>query len=121
MQFLRSRIAIESYYKVECPKECWTRSPGDGPTCRQPMPVHRRTSVVQAHQGHPMTIYPSRGELILYRTQDGRTAIRLRVVDRTVWLAQAEMAALFDTSVQNVSLHLKNTFEDNELDQTSVI
>jgi hypothetical protein len=63
----------------------------------------------------------SRGELILYRTEDGRAAIRLRVVDGTVWLTQAEIADLFDTTVQNVSLHLKNTFENNELEQRAVI
>ena len=44
----------------------------------------------------------STGSLILYRTEDGRESIQLRAVDGTVWLTQAEMAALFDTSVQNV-------------------
>lgn len=63
----------------------------------------------------------AKGELILYRTEDGRTAIQLRAVDGTVWLTQAEIAALFDTSLQNVSLHLKNIFEDNELETESVL
>ena len=54
-----------------------------------------------------MTIDPSRGEFILYRTQDGRAAIRLRVVDGTIWLTQAEVAALFDTTPQNVTHHLR--------------
>jgi len=62
-----------------------------------------------------------KGELILYRTEDGRTAIQLRAVDGTVWLTQAEIAALFDMSLQNVSLHLKNLFEDKELDAGSVL
>lgn len=61
------------------------------------------------------------GELILYQTEDGRAAIQLRAVAGTVWLTQAEMAALFDSSVQNVNLHLKNIFEDNELMPVSVI
>jgi hypothetical protein len=68
-----------------------------------------------------MSAVPSRGELILYRTEDGREAIRLRVVDGTVWLTQAEIAALFDTSKQNVSLHLKNIFETSELSRGSVV
>lgn len=63
----------------------------------------------------------AKGELILYRTEDGRTAIQLRAVEGTVWLTQAEIAALFDTSLQNVSLHFKNIFEDNELDATAVL
>jgi hypothetical protein len=68
-----------------------------------------------------MSDAPSRGELILYRTEDGREAIRLRVVDGTVWLTQAEIAALLDTTPQNVSLHLKNVFETSELLRDSVV
>lgn len=68
-----------------------------------------------------MSDAPSRGELILYRTEDGREAIRLRVVDGTVWLTQAEIAALFDTTKQNVSLHLKNIFDTSELPRSSVV
>jgi hypothetical protein len=68
-----------------------------------------------------MSDVPSRGELILYRTEDGRDTIRLRVVDGTVWLTQAEIAGLFDTTKQNVSLHLKNIFDDGELPRDSVV
>jgi hypothetical protein len=68
-----------------------------------------------------MSVAPSRGELILYRTEDGRESIRLRVVDGTVWLTQAEIAALFDTTKQNVSLHLKNIFDSSELSRSSVV
>ncbi|WP_454642192.1 virulence RhuM family protein [Bradyrhizobium liaoningense] len=68
-----------------------------------------------------MSDVPSRGELILYRTEDGRDTIRLRVVDGTVWLTQTEIGALFDTTKQNVSLHLKNIFQDSELLQNSVV
>lgn len=68
-----------------------------------------------------MSDVPSRGELILYRTEDGREAIRLRVVDGTVWLTQAEIAALFDTPMQNVSLHLKDILETRALSRESVV
>jgi len=54
-------------------------------------------------------------ELILYTTDDGRSQIRLRAKDQTVWLSQREMAHLFDVSTDNVGLHLKNIFEDGEL------
>jgi hypothetical protein len=63
----------------------------------------------------------TKGELILYRTEDGLADIQLRAVDGTVWLTQAEMATLFDTSLQNISLHLKNIFKDQELKQQAVI
>ena len=62
-----------------------------------------------------------KGELILYRTEDGKTAIQLRAVDGTVWLTQAEIAALFDTTKQNVSLHLKNITAEGELTEAAVV
>ena len=54
--------------------------------------------------------------LILYTTDDGKSQIHLRAKDQTVWLTQLEMAELFDATKQNISLHLKNLFEDRELD-----
>lgn len=54
-------------------------------------------------------------DLILYTTEDGRSQIRLRADQQTVWLTQMEMAELFDATKQNISLHLKNIFEDGEL------
>ena len=53
--------------------------------------------------------------LILYTTDDGRSQIKLRAKDQTVWLTQRDMAQLFDVSTDNVGLHLKNIFEDGEL------
>lgn len=63
----------------------------------------------------------SEGELILYKTEDGLTQVSLREMDGTVWLSQAEMAELFATTKQNISLHLKNLFDDKELDEPSVV
>ncbi len=63
----------------------------------------------------------SEGELILYSTDDGAATIGLRAVDGTVWLTQLEMAALFDTSKQNVSLHLNNILSEGELVAESVV
>ncbi|MBU2737334.1 virulence RhuM family protein [Acidithiobacillus concretivorus] len=54
-------------------------------------------------------------DLILYTTEDGRSQIKLRAKDQTVWLSQREMAQLFDVTTDNVGLHLKNIFEDGEL------
>jgi hypothetical protein len=58
--------------------------------------------------------------LILYSTEDGKTQIKLRAKDQTVWLTQREMAELFDVSTDNVGLHLKNIFTDGELEVNSV-
>jgi hypothetical protein len=59
-------------------------------------------------------------DLILYTTEDGRSQIKLRARDQTVWLTQREMAQLFDVSTDNVGLHLKNIFADGELEASSV-
>ncbi|WP_370335338.1 virulence RhuM family protein [Parvularcula marina] len=56
-----------------------------------------------------------KGELILYQTEDGLTEIQLRALDGTVWLTQAEIAELFDTSPQNITLHLKAIYDEDEL------
>ncbi len=62
-----------------------------------------------------------RCEFILYRTDDGRDEIQLRAEGETVWLTQAEITTLFDTTKQNVSLHLRNIFKDGELLESSVV
>ncbi|WP_017429718.1 virulence RhuM family protein [Vreelandella jeotgali] len=63
----------------------------------------------------------SAGELIFYRSDDGRAEVHLRAEGNTVWLTQAEMAELFDTSKQNVSLHVRNILKEKELSDSSVV
>ncbi|SFM53421.1 Uncharacterized conserved protein [Ectothiorhodospira mobilis] len=63
----------------------------------------------------------SAGELILYRTEDGRAEVHLRVEGDTAWLTQAEMAELFATTKQNVSLHVRNILKEGELSEASVV
>ena len=53
--------------------------------------------------------------LIFYTTEDGKSQIKLRAKDQTVWLSQRAMAELFDVSMDNVGLHLKNIYQDGEL------
>lgn len=55
--------------------------------------------------------------LILYTSEDGKSRIQLRAKDHTVWLSQREMAQLFDVSTDNIGLHLKNIYEDGELNR----
>jgi hypothetical protein len=56
-----------------------------------------------------------RSELILYQTDDGLARIQLRALDGNVWLSQVEIAELFATTKQNVSLHAKNILAEQEL------
>jgi hypothetical protein len=62
-----------------------------------------------------------RGEIILYSTPDGSSAIQLRLEEGTVWLSQKEMAALYQISVSAVAQHLRAIFESGELEPNSVI
>ena len=59
--------------------------------------------------------------LILYTTEDGKSRIQLRAEERTVWLTQLEMAELFATTKQNISLHIQNLLEDGELQEAAVV
>ena len=61
------------------------------------------------------------GQLLLYQAEDGLTKIEVKLVDETVWLTQLAMSELFQTTKQNISLHLKNIFEDGELTEDRVV
>lgn len=63
----------------------------------------------------------SNGEIILYTSEDGLTELQLRAADGTVWLTQLELAALFQTSKQNISLHVRNILQERELGCESVV
>ena len=54
------------------------------------------------------------GEVLLYQTEDGRTRIECRFEDETLWLTQAQMADLFQTTPQNITLHLKAIYAEGE-------
>lgn len=60
-------------------------------------------------------------ELIIYNTDDGKADVKLYSKDGVVWMNQQQMALLFDTSKQNISLHVSNILQDKELEENSVI
>jgi hypothetical protein len=60
-------------------------------------------------------------EIIIYNTDDGKASVSLLAKDGNVWLNQQLLAELFDTSKQNVSLHIINILQDRELDENSVV
>ncbi|MEK7717815.1 MAG: virulence RhuM family protein [Pseudomonadota bacterium] len=63
----------------------------------------------------PRKPVPQGGEIILYQTEDGQTRIDCRFEEGTIWLTQAQIAELFQTTPQNVTLHLKAIFAEGEL------
>ncbi len=60
-----------------------------------------------------------RGEVLVYEAPDGGVRVEVKLDRDTVWLTQRQMADLFDTSTDNVGLHLKNVFSDSELDEAA--
>lgn len=60
-------------------------------------------------------------KFIIYNSEDGQIKIEVRLEDENVWLTQNAMAQLFDTTKQNISLHIKNIFEEKELEEKTVV
>jgi hypothetical protein len=60
-------------------------------------------------------------QILLYQTEDRRTRIEVRLENETVWLNQLQTSELFQTSKQNVSLHIQNIFQERELEEGSVV
>jgi len=56
-------------------------------------------------------------QVIIYETDDSVIRVSVRMEDETVWLTQAQMAALFQTTPQNITLHLKSIYEEGELEE----
>ena len=64
---------------------------------------------------------PTGGEFLFYQTEDGRTQLEVRLENETVWLTQGQMAELFQTTIPNVSMHIRNVFSEGELKPDSVV
>ncbi|MCL2466109.1 MAG: virulence RhuM family protein [Micrococcales bacterium] len=60
-------------------------------------------------------------QIVWYQTDDGRTRVDVRMVDETVWLSQAQMVELFQSSKANVSEHIKHVFDEGELEEEAVV
>lgn len=61
------------------------------------------------------------GDIVIYQTEDGSTKIDVRFVDETVWLTQQQLCDLYQTSKSNISEHIKHIFEEEELEENSVV
>ena len=60
-------------------------------------------------------------EIIIYQTEDGQTKIDVKFEDETVWLTQAQLCELYQTSKSNISEHIKHIFEEGELEENAVV
>jgi len=66
-------------------------------------------------------IEKSHGEVVIYITDVGDTKIDVRFIDDIVWLSQVQLCKLYQTSKSNISKHIKHIFEENELNEESVV
>jgi len=64
---------------------------------------------------------PSGGEFLLYQSEDGRTKLDVRLVEHTVWLSQKQLTELFGKAKGTISEYIKHIFEDQELEEASVV
>lgn len=63
----------------------------------------------------------SKGQILLYQTPDGKSRIEVRLQGETVWLSLDQMAELFQRNKSTISRHIKNVFEEGELNKNSVV
>ena len=61
------------------------------------------------------------GEIVIYQAEDGLTKVECRFVDETVWLTQAQIVDLFQSSKANISEHIKNIYDQKELEESSTV
>ena len=62
-------------------------------------------------------LHRTKGEIIIYQSEEGQPKIDVRLENENVWLTQKMMAELFQTTTQNITIHLKNIFEEGELNE----
>lgn len=68
-----------------------------------------------------MNDQPNNGNIILYQTEDGKSRIEVTLCNDTVWLTADQMAELFQRNKSTISRHIKNVFEDGELNPDSTV
>lgn len=66
-------------------------------------------------------IVPIQSEILVYHTSDGRIRLDARLQNESIWLSQKQLAELFQTSVANINMHIRNVFAEGELDPDSVV
>lgn len=60
-------------------------------------------------------VAPLGGDIVVYQAQDGRVRLDVRLADESVWLTQQHIATLFQTSIPNISMHIRNIYQEGEL------
>ena len=68
-----------------------------------------------------MNSHIGKGEIIIYQSNDKSTQLEVRIEEETVWLSQSQMVELFNSTKQNISLHINNIYKEGELQSSSTV
>lgn len=63
----------------------------------------------------------SKGEIVIYKSENGQIEFEAKLENDTIWLTQDMMAKLFETTVPNINMHIKNVYDEEELEQNRTI
>jgi len=66
-------------------------------------------------------IVPQGGEIVIYQSEGGQTKIEVRLEGETLWLNQAGLAKLYQTTIPNINIHIKNIYDEDELLEEATI
>ena len=93
---------------------------------QNPEVIRLRTYVRSVHAGRfkkteKISLRNSTADFLIFSKENGGDGIEVRIEDETIWFTQKLMAELFDTTKQNISLHLKKIFNEGELKESSVV
>jgi len=66
-------------------------------------------------------IAPKGGQILIYQTEGGQTKIEVRLEGETLWLNQAALAKLYQTTIPNINIHIKNIYDEGELAQEATV
>ena len=63
---------------------------------------------------------PKGGDILIYQTEGGQTKIQVRLEGETLWLSQADLAQLYQTTIPNINIHIKNIYDEDELLENAI-
>lgn len=72
---------------------------------------------MEVWRGYLMTNMENKGEILIYKNKSGQISFEAKLEDETIWLTQDMMARLFETTVPNINMHIKNVYDEEELEQ----
>jgi hypothetical protein len=93
-------------------------------TCLIPDSLKKRYDEKNGQENHNMTNNlpkKNKSDILIYQSEDGQTRIDVQLIDETVWLTQKLMAQLFQTTKQNISLHIQNILKEGELSPDATV